>query len=55
MDPSLPQLMGEDLGSSQQALGPFPYHMEGEGPLEPLETGHSVLSGPSELREGPKR
>jgi hypothetical protein len=47
--------MGEDLGSSQRALGPFSYHMEGDGPLEPLETGHSMLLGPSEPRKGPKR
>jgi hypothetical protein len=54
-DPSLPQSTGEDLDSSQWALGPFLYHMEGDRPSEPSEIGHSALSGPSELREGPKR
>lgn len=50
----MPRLMGEDLGSSRRASGPFLYHVDGEGILEPSETGHSVPPGPSELREGPK-
>jgi hypothetical protein len=54
VDLSLPQLMGEELGLSQRALGPFSYHVEGKGPLEPSESGHSTPSGPSEPREGPK-
>jgi hypothetical protein len=49
------QLADEDMDSSLQALGLFLYHMEDDGPLGPMETGHSTSSRPSEQREGPKR
>jgi hypothetical protein len=54
-DSSLLHLMDEDLDSSLWALGPFPYHVKDDGPLEPTKIGHSALLGPFELREGPKR
>jgi hypothetical protein len=55
LDLSLLQLADGDLEWSLRALGPFSYHVEGNGPSKPMEIGHSALSGPSEQREGLKR
>jgi hypothetical protein len=46
VDLSLLQLADEDLELSLRALGPFPYHVEGNGPSKPMEIRHSALSGP---------
>jgi hypothetical protein len=48
VDLSSLQLAYQDLDSSFQVLGPFPYHTKGNGPSELTEAGHSTSSGPSE-------